>query len=119
MALGRYRIPKEMQDEDKWFKFFTKTQLLYVGVGALVSALLIFLTVKLHILPVGLILAEFIMVIAIVVAFVKIPKSRYLIGGGLPIRVLLVRLIEKNLPQNKKLYIKGLNKHEAEVKGLD
>lgn len=119
MSLGRYRIPKEIKDEDKWFKFFTKTQLLYVGIGGLLSGFFISLANTLHILPVGIVIAEFIMVVAIVIAFVKIPKDRYLIGGGLPIRVILLRLIEKNIPANKKIYLKGINKRKDEMEGLD
>lgn len=115
-SLGRYRIPKEFKDEDKWFKFFTKKQLLYIGIAGGLSAVAIVIAVKLNILPVGIVIAELLMIGAIVIAFVKVPKDKYMIGGGLPVRVILLRLIGKNLKANKKLYVRGVNdQNEGDV----
>ena len=30
-SLGTYKVPAPLKDEDKWFKFFTKTQLICVA----------------------------------------------------------------------------------------
>ena len=105
--LGSYQIPKEFKDEDKWFKYFTKKQLVIVGGALALSVVIVGFFFGIHLLPVGVIIGETIMLLAVGIAFIKIPTDRYLIGGGYPVSQILIRLIVKKLPGNKVLYVKN------------
>ena len=105
--LGSYRIPKELKDEDKWFKFFTKKQLLIVGSGLALSIVIVGFFYGMHLLPVGVMMAEVVMLLSAGIAFVKIPTDKYLIGGGYPVSQILIRLVLKRLPGHRVLYVKN------------
>ncbi len=105
--LGSYQIPKEMRDEDKWFRYFTKKQLIFVG-GALFAAVAICTFFKsIGLFKVGLSISEVILLITLAASFIKIPTDRYLIGGGYHIMQIVSRMVIKRLPQNKILYVKN------------
>ena len=110
--LGNYNIPREYKDEDRWFRFFTKVQLLYIGVAIALSIVVIMLFNALHMLPVGIVFAELNIIAGAVLAFIRIPEDRYMIGGGYLLRTILMRLIVKNLPKNKKIYLKNYDEEE-------
>lgn len=105
--LGNYNIPKEYKDEDKWFRFFTKVQLLFIGAAAGISIGLIVLFNKLNATPVGVVLTVVTLIVAVILAFVNIPANKYMTGGGLKLRTMLLRLIIKRQRKNRVLYVKN------------
>lgn len=105
--LGSYQIPKPFKDEDKWFKYFTKKQLIVVGAALGVSVLIMSFFAGIHLFGVGLAIAEVILILSITASFIRIPNDKYLIGGGYHIAQILFRMIVKKLPMNKVLYVKN------------
>ena len=105
--LGSYQIPKEFKDEDKWFKYFTKKQLIVVGSALGASVLIISFFNGVGLLPVGISISEVVLILSITSSFIRIPRERYLIGGGYHIAVILWRLICKRFPKNRVLYVKN------------
>ncbi len=114
MALGTYQIPKEFKDEDKWFRFFTKTQLAYMVVAGILSFPVLALMHAVHLTYLGIFISVVFFMIAIVMAFVPIPTSKYMFGGGYRMSHIVARLIWKFiLGRGKDLYIKNY-KEEVE-----
>ena len=108
MALGIYNIPKEFKDEDKWFKFFTKVQLIYMVVAGVISAVLLKLFSFLHLTYLGIFLSVAVFLCAIAIAFVPIPTARYMFGGGSKLSRIVARLVWKFvLGHGKDIYIKN------------
>ena len=53
--MGRYRIPREMKDEDKWFKFFNSNQLLWIVIFG-VMAFVVYIPFKIiHLEIIGMV----------------------------------------------------------------
>lgn len=117
-SLGRYKIPRPMQDEDKWFKYFTKHQLVYVGVSLVIIARLI-LWVKssssLVQIPV-LTLGSIVVILSIAFGVLTMPDDKYLWGGGTKVETLVVRLVRKRLKGNRVLYVRNYKVDEAPSK---
>ncbi len=111
-SLGNYTIPKPLKDEDKWFRFFTKTQLLYVGVAAFIDMGIIAFFRAVHIPYVSIVLSEAVMIAALILAFVSVPTDRFMIGGGYSLRAIAVRLVRKRFRRNKVLYVKGYDENQ-------
>ena len=104
---GKYRIPREFQDEDKWFRFFTKQQLIYLAAALAIDFVLIVVTLSLHILGVGIALSVITIIVTMFLAFFVMPPDKYLMGGGYRITVLILRMFYRRLPKNRVLYVKG------------
>ena len=116
MALGTYNIPKEFKDEDKWFKFFTKVQLIYMFVAFVIAVVIMNLSVFLHVTYRGIFLSVVGWRAAIVLAFVPSPVTRYMFGGGYRVSRIVGRLVWKFvLGHGKDLYVKNY-KPEMEEK---
>lgn len=93
MDIGKYRVPRKLEDEDKFGKYFTKRRILIL-VGALVLGLLaLSLFRNIGLLFLGIFLVVFFLAIGGAVAFFPIPKESFLTGGGNNIEVILWRLI--------------------------
>ena len=114
MALGNYRIMKPLKDEDKWFKFFTKKQLVFVIMGLAVSGATYPLFTSMGLRFVWMFFAEIVMTSMLVLAFLKLPYEKYLIGGGRYLHEILYRLIRKSRPKNKVIYTKNYEEIEEE-----
>lgn len=108
--LGHYDIPRAYEDEDKWFKFFTKVQLLIIGAGVLICIGLVMLFSMVGLTMIGVVMSVVVMMGAVVLAFVKVPMDRYLLGGGNTIRQTLGRVIRKRLSKNRVIYVKGYDR---------
>lgn len=106
-SLGNYQIPKEFKDEDKWFRYFTKFQLALFAIAVGISIVVLMVTAAIHLLPIGIIITELLVGLSLVFGFITLPQDRYMIGGGYPLRTIIMRLIVKNLRKNKKLYVKN------------
>lgn len=110
MALGKYKVPRKFKDEDKWFRFFTKKQLVIMGTAALVGLSILMCSIKIGVPYVGFFLLLLIVISAGVCAMFKIPDDKYLIGGGEYIGTILIRMLIKRLPWNRNIYIKNYDK---------
>lgn len=94
-GIGTYNIPNDiMSDEDIWFKYFTKHQLLWLVGGIAVSAIFVYgsITLGINIVP-SLALALIIIAFCFAVSRFKMPLSRTRWGGGEVFEELLLRLI--------------------------
>ena len=101
--IGRYDVPEEFQDEDKWF-FLTKRQLIIiVPVVFLVVAFSIFIvSVGFSILlPIVIIVGVLLIMAAVVVAFVDMPDNWYLYGGGMQIEKIIFRVMRKRMKKDR------------------
>ena len=113
-ALGNYRIMKPLKDEDRWFKFFTKKQLAFAATGLVLSFVSYGFFDGIGLRVVGLFVAETIMCTLLILAFLKLPFQKYLIGGGRYAHEILWRLIVKSMPRNKVIYTKNYEQIEEE-----
>lgn len=109
--LGRYRTPDELQDQDKWFRFFTKPQLAVTIATLAADWNIVWLFYRLHLVVVGIVIAIFLFIVIEIATFIKMPSNKYLYGGGINLGVLGIRIIVKNLPWNKKI----LSREEQDI----
>ncbi len=112
MALGVYKVPREFKDEDKWFRFFTKTQLFIMLIGLAISVVFFLIFGAIHATKLAVILSVFVLLVCALLAFFKIPESRYLYGGGYPAYQILLRIIRKYFVEKKQIYIKNIRQEE-------
>lgn len=116
MVNSTHPVMSELKDEDKWLKYFTVKQLIYYGVAI---ALGIGVTVILHRLfhaeAVGFVVIIVNVALAVILQL-KIPDSgdKYIIGGGMPLQMILLRVIKKSLPKNRVIYVKN---YDASIEG--
>lgn len=106
MANGVYEVPRELKDEDKWFRFFTKKQLFIVGIAVGICGFLFAILTGLGLFVLALIISVVILVLAIFYAFFIMPDNKYLYGGGYEISTLIMRLINKKVISRKVIYVK-------------
>ncbi len=107
MALGVYKVPRKLKDEDKWFRFFTKTQLFIMMIGIAISAVFFFIFGLVKAYRIATVFSVFVLLVCALLAFFKMPESRYLYGGGYPAYQILFRLIKKYFMSKKQVYIKN------------
>lgn len=113
MAGGTYRVPREFKDEDRWFRFFTKIQLLIVGIGAAISAIFWLILSPFHLYVLALIITVVVLAASALLAFLPMPNSKYMYGGGFPIYKIVLRLVNKLYLSDKVIYIKhGLTEED-------
>lgn len=116
MVSRTHPVMSELKDEDKWLKYFTRKQLIYYGVAI---ALGVGVTVILHNLfhaeAVGFVVIIVNIALAIILQL-KIPESgdKYIIGGGMPLQMILIRMLKKSLPKNRVIYVKN---YTASIEG--
>ena len=110
-----HSVPEPFQDEDKWFKL-TKRQILIIIPAALLVFFFVAMSIKWHILVIGIILATLVVILDVLILLYEVPQDKYLFGSGIRIEVLLFRLIKKELPyhrtffpNNKVIYTKNLD----------
>ena len=103
MEIGRYKIPREIQDEDKWFRFFTKKQLAVIAITLFVCGNLVILTQKLHVVVVGITLSILFLLVTAAILFLKMPRTKYIFGGGLGLDILLFRITVRKVVRGNKV----------------
>ena len=95
MALGKYKVPSELKDENKWLKFFTIPQLTIVGTAFIVAlAVGAFLT-KCGLFPFAVFFFLVVMLCALSLVMIKVPDEYYLLGARQPVGMVLLRLVIK------------------------
>lgn len=106
---GKYQIPAEYKDEDRWWKF-TKRQLVYVAIGL---ALDYFFFKMLSPLGLDIVWIPIDVVISLVIgciALIPIPKTSYLHGGGMMLEAVILRIIMRRF--SRILYTKNYDRKE-------
>ena len=106
MAYGTYRVPREFKDEDRWFRFFTKTQLLIMGIGVGICAIFFLIFSIFGLFIPALILSVIVLSLAGLLAFLPMPDNKYMFGGGYPVYVIALRLFNKKIIAKKIIYTK-------------
>lgn len=114
MALGEYRPPNQINnDEDKYWKL-TKTQIIY-AVGGLFGGLLVFFILNTTgLLPLrilGILFTIICVAGGVAIGGLTIPNSKYLKGGGLRVDKYLIRKLKKRFQKKYHvLYTKNIDR---------
>lgn len=109
----RYNIPSEFTDEDRWFKYFTKKDLLVIVVTGILTGVLFKLSASLINKPyVGLIIGLIIMGASLFCCMVRKPETLYLTGGGQTLATIILRRLIRR--KNRVIYVRGYNEQEDE-----
>jgi len=117
--IGRYKTPDELRDEDKWFKFFTLPQLAAAcGVLAADGGMVV-LSARCKAAPAGACAAVLFTAAAALLIFVKMPKRRYLLGGGLPLYEIARRLVAKKAKSRRVIYVRAGLSPEGDEAGRE
>ena len=116
--LGKYRVPRELKDEDKWFKFFTKKQLLVAAVVLFIDAWIVVISNRLKMIVVGIVIALFIAIMTAIILVGKMPAKRYIHGGGLGFDALIMRVLKRKcLKKNRCIFTISAFYEETEKEG--
>ena len=103
--LGRYKVMREMKDEDKWFRWFTKEQIIYLvlfgGIG--VGIVILFHSIRLTLI--GMVIAILLITGGLILPRFNMPDDKYILGGGMPLKLLAKRIIIKQFIAKKKIYV--------------
>lgn len=101
----RHQIPSEFTDEDRWFKFFTKTTLKYLIAGLVITYLLFKLFGLIGFSLIGVTIGLVITIGLVFIASYPIPETQYIKGANLTI----VRILKRRLIRyfNRCIYVKG------------
>ncbi len=117
-SVGTHKVPRENKDEDKWFRFFTKIQLLGIAVGLLVGYIIVRFFQKFGLTVVGVFIALVNLIVIGVVMMFSIPPSKYLLGSGNPIYVILMRLLAHKM-KHKNIYVRNYGEEERQEDAFD
>ena len=107
--IGRYKIPRPFKDEDKWFRWFTKKQLMYLTIFGGMGVLALFISALAKIPVIGGIVFVVFISLGLIIPRFNMPDDKYLWGGGMPLETICLRWFMKKISK-KALYIKFHNK---------
>lgn len=111
-GFGEARVPHDiLSDEDKWLKYFTKTQLLGIGIFAIIGFVLFRIFSFMGLSMVGLAMMLIMVLIGAAIMMVTIPVCNYLMGGGSYLWEVIVLLIYRKATQCT--YVKNLTEDES------
>lgn len=83
-ATGVFRIPREIRDEDKWFRYFTKKQAAVIGGSLLIDYRMITIAAAKGLTLPAIVAAIILTLVAAGVVMVKLPVDvMFLTGGGI------------------------------------
>lgn len=102
----KFPIPLEFSDEDKYFKYFTKKNILALLLSGIVCYCIAKLSAALlgTMLP-GLIVGLLMVLVIVGVTMLPIPETEYMKGAGLTLDVIIIRRIIRRT--SRVIYIKG------------
>lgn len=106
---GKYQIPAEYKDEDRWWKF-TKRQLVYVIIGLMIDYFFFKIFQPMGLSVVWIFLDVVVSLFFGIIAMVPIPQSRYLHGGGMMLEAVILRMLMRKF--NRVLYTKNYDRKE-------
>ena len=105
--IGRYKIPRPLQDEDKYFKYFNKKQSIYMVFGILISVGGFAITVPFKLTLIGFIIMALVIPLAFFIPRLKMPGDKYLWGGGTDLEEIFKRVLVKRFDRRRRcIYIK-------------
>lgn len=107
--IGRYKIPRPFKDEDIWFRWFTKKQLMYLVVFGGVGILVLFISAIINMVVIGGVFCVLCLALGIIIPRFDVPDDKYLWGGGMPLETIFIRIVIKKISK-KVMYIKCHNK---------
>lgn len=107
MNLGTYHVPDQMKDEDKWLYFFTKPQIAAILIALMLGISNIVFFSKAGLVFLGILFALVIVVGTGFAVMFRMPPEQYLMGGGEFLGIILLRILRKQLPWNRKIYVKN------------
>ena len=109
--MAGYKIPKPMQQESRWFRFFTPKQVFTVLTPIVVTVIVLFTMVVNEASYISIFLVSLIMIsivfICVILSFFSMPSDKYLWGGGTRVNVLVRRLIRRRLKGCRVLWVKN------------
>lgn len=105
-SVGTHKVPKETKNESRWFKFFTLGQLIACGAVLMLDVGIVKFFSGFGIAIVGVFFAFAISLIMGVIIMARMPYSKYLLGAGLPIYIIVLRLILHKII-HKYLYLRN------------
>ncbi len=108
MGYEDHNVPSPLRDEDKWYKL-TKRQWAIMLPAVLVALGMGVFLHKLHLTPVAIAFGVIVVVGAGFMAFMELPKEKFMYGTGVKLEMILFRIIYRKLPKNKKIYTKNLD----------
>lgn len=97
-------MPNQFEDEDLWFKFFKKKQLLIIASILFICLALIRWFSSVNLMWVGVVIAIVIMIVALVLVMIPIPDNLYLYGIGKPLYVMVVLFLLNKINPKKHIY---------------
>ena len=106
MAQGTFKIPMDAKDEDKWLKFFNKSQLIVIIIVTALADGIVKFCQMLGIMPIGIFIAAILMITACIITLCKVPESSHVIGAGNNIGKVLIRMLLHRKIYSK-VYIRG------------
>lgn len=109
-SLGEFRPPNQIDKDEDLYGKFTKTQLIYIGIGLLIGVFEVRILSCLHITIItifSVVIAGILMLAGAVIGGVTIGDIYYLKGGGLRIDQYLIRKVKKRF--NKELYTQAID----------
>lgn len=101
--LGQYKTPRELKDEDLWFKYFKKKQVAIAFIVLAVDGNIVSFSHKIHLTVVGVTLAMLFTILAGIIALGSMPKNKHLYGGGLELDKIFIRLIKRKALKSSKI----------------
>lgn len=101
-----HKVPRQLQDEDRWFKIFTFKQAIAAAVCAVIGLPIGIMLAKIHFMVMLVIMVLYIMICGFLIFF-RIPSGQYMLGGGQYGVSLILRILYRSL--NKKVYVKHKN----------
>lgn len=106
---GKYPLPKELKNEDRWAKFFTLKQIVCLAAALVVSFGIVSLFMSIGLTWIGIVIAAIIMSVVGVLVMVKIPEHMYLYGSGKYVYTMLLVWFIRRGKNNRVIYTKNLN----------
>ena len=104
-----HRVPRQLQDEDRWFKFFTLKQAIAAAFMAVIGVPIGIVLSKIHLLLMLIVMVFYIFLCGFLIFF-RVPGSQYMLGGGQHGASLMLRCFLRRF--TKKVYVKNLEVDE-------
>ena len=97
-------MPNQFEDEDLWFKFFKKKQLVILIPALFINLFLVKQFYAAGHMGIGVLLAVFIMLIVFALTMIPVTEAMYIYGVGRPLFLILVFIIFHKINPRKKIY---------------
>lgn len=100
-----HRVPRQLQDEDRWFKIFTLKQAIAAVLCGVIGIPIGILLSKIHLIFMLICMVFYVFLCGFLIFF-KVPANQYMLGGGQHGVSLMLRCLVRRI--TKKIYVKNL-----------